>query len=103
MDKSSREKLHNKLLDIVENVYFQPPANIKLTYPCIIYRKTPGDRKHANDKAYISAQGFTLTVIERDPDTPIKNETLDYFSMISEGTSFTVDGLYHSQLTLYHY
>ena len=36
----------------INQVYFQPPATIKLSYPCIIYSIGIGNAKYANNKTY---------------------------------------------------
>lgn len=83
------------------NVYFQPPESIKLRYPCIIYEKTPGDQKHADDIVYSYMNRYKLTVIDRDPDTviPDKIRELKYQKM---STSFCSDNLYHYIFDLYY-
>lgn len=103
MAKSSREKLQIKLLDIVENVYFQPPANIRLTYPCIIYRRANTDITYAGDSVYQAIPEYQVTVVEKDADTPLSDEVLHSFRMIAQRASYVTDGLYHSQFTLYYY
>ena len=51
---NNRLMLHEKLVELVgnQNVYFQPPASVKLSYPCVIYSIGNGDAKHANNKVY---------------------------------------------------
>ena len=36
-----------------DNVYFQPPTNIKLEYPCIVYKRDFADTEFADDNPYM--------------------------------------------------
>jgi len=66
-----RQTLHQILNTFVDNVYFQPPPNIKLVYPCIIYKRDAADTKFANGKPYSFVQRYMVTVIAIDPDSDI--------------------------------
>lgn len=94
--------LHNRLLDFADNVYFQPPSNIKLVYPCIIYHKDGRDRKFSNNRLYLGKQKYTLTVIDRDPDSVIADRLEDDLQYCYINDHFTVDNLNHTSLT-FHY
>jgi len=83
----------------VSAVYFQPPATISMTYPCIVYDLSDIDVKHANNKPYILTKEYTLTVIDKDPDTAIIFEIIKLPS--SEfNRFFAADGLNHYVFTL---
>lgn len=66
-----RLELQTLLEDLVDNVYFQPPTNVQLTYPCIIYERDYADTKFADDKPYSHVVRYTIVVIDRDPDSAI--------------------------------
>lgn len=53
------------------NVYFQPPASVKMNYPAIVYSRDGIDSKHANNGVYLSQMRYSVTVIDKDPDSPI--------------------------------
>lgn len=97
-----RLALHERLLDFSENVYFQPPSNISLTYPCIIYHKNGKDRNYGNDKLYLGTQRYSLTVIDRDPDSTIADELEENLQYCTITDNYTVDNLNHTSLTLYY-
>ena len=64
-----RIELSQKLHEIAgENVYFQPPASKKISYPCIVYRLTNFDETHANNDTYKLMDEYNITYITRDPD-----------------------------------
>lgn len=98
----SRTKLHALLVEFADNVYFQPPSNIRLTYPCIVYSKIRKDDTHANNNTYVSVQAYQLTVIDQDPDSIIADAIEVSFEMCSITAYFTRDNLNQTTLTLYY-
>lgn len=98
----SRLKLHDELLVFMPNVYFQPPSNVKMKYPCIVYNKSSQSRQHGNDKIYLKKQGYQITVIEWDPDSLVPDNIEDYFQYCSIDQNYVVDNLNHTTLTLYY-
>lgn len=65
--------LHEVLCDILgtKNVYFQPPESIKMKYPAIVYSVDAIDNTHADNGVYLSKTGYSVTVIDADPDSEI--------------------------------
>lgn len=100
----SRLKLHEEFCAILEtnNVYFQPPASVKMNYPCIRYSKSNIDTKYADDKIYKNTNRYEITVIDRDPDSKIPDKILQHFPMCRFDRPFTADNLNHTVLTLYY-
>lgn len=98
----SRYALHEELLEFTDAVYFQPPSNIKMTYPCIVYHKIPKIKENANDRWYFKKQGYQITVIDRDPDSLIADDLEDHFQYCSISQYFVNDNLHHVNLELYY-
>lgn len=63
-----------------KNVYFQPPSNITMKYPAILYERTQESTDHADNGRYRSQKRYKVTCIDRDPDseTPDKIANLQY-------------------------
>ena len=100
---ASRINLHDELCEILgsRNVYFQPPASIRMKYPAIAYKRTRPNTKHANDKLYLSKQGYQVTVIDEDPDSEIVEKMIE-FPMSSFNNHFVVDNLNHDVFSIYY-
>lgn len=64
----SRADLSNLLHTFCTNVYFQPPADKKLSYPCIIYSLDNLNVMFADNGAYRMMDEYSVTYITRDPD-----------------------------------
>jgi hypothetical protein len=53
------------------NVYFQPPSNISMEYPAIVYNRDYQATEFADNIAYSMTTRYRVTVIAKDPDSPI--------------------------------
>jgi hypothetical protein len=75
-----RLQLQTLLELITPNVYFQPPPNISLEYPCIIYSRDGGQSEYAENAPYLHMKRYMVTVIDRNPDSslPDKVEELPF-------------------------
>lgn len=98
----SRIDLHNELGRFNLKLYFQPPSNIQLTYPCIIYSKTDTYRQYGNDSVYLRKQGYKLMVIDKNPDSVIAESIEEHFQYCKVEQHYTVDNLNHTTLQLYY-
>jgi len=98
-----RKQLHDILKSIIgsNNVYFQPPESVKMTYPCIVYSREDIFDKHANDYNYIGMVRYKLTVISYDPDLPYYKNIVDTFPHCSYEQHFATSSLNHDVYTLY--
>lgn len=85
----------------IKNVYFQPPKNTMLQYPCIIYKLDNMDIRNADDKTYFRMNRYLLTYITKDPDDSMIFKLVDHFSGISWAQAFTSDNLNHYNYNLY--
>jgi hypothetical protein len=97
---AQRLALQSLLEGVAEHVYFQPPANIQMEYPCIIYSREGTSSDHANNELYRHAKQYQITVVDRDPDTELadKVESLRY---VSFDRFFAADDLNHYVFTLF--
>lgn len=101
---ANRLDLQAELEEILgtENVYFQPPGSVKMSYPAIRYKLSGKDLKRANNKIYSKINEYEGVVIDSDPDTDIPDALLEHFEMISFGRPYTADNLNHYPFTLYY-
>lgn len=99
-----RIELQYKLEEILgsNKVYYRPPENIKLSYPCIIYHLRNGDIEYANNKTYVFKRSYDLQLIHKTADTDLIEALLGAFSYIRFENSFIVDNLIHENFILYY-
>lgn len=84
------------------NVYFQPPESVKLSYPCIIYERTDEDTKFADNSPYHVTKAYEVTAIDRNPDSEIPDK-IAKLPMSRFARHFTVDNLNHDIFIVYYY
>jgi hypothetical protein len=85
---------------LADHVYFQPPENIKLNYPCIIYRRDSAVTKFADNRPYRYKKRYQVMVIDQDPDSPIPDKVADLPSCTFE-RHYTADHLNHDVFNLF--
>jgi hypothetical protein len=95
-----RLELQALLEGITAHVYFQPPSNLEMQFPCVTYSRDGVSKDHANNELYRHAKRYQVTVIDQDPDTELADqvEKLQYANF---ERSFAVDDLNHYVFTLY--
>lgn len=98
-----RLELHEILCDILgsRNVYFQPPENLKLHFPCIIYEHENNEVRHADNRKYTKQRRYQVTIIDKDPDTEIP-ERLDDLQFASFNRRFVADNMNNIVYTVYY-
>ena len=89
-----RLELHQVLESITDNVYFQPPINVKLEYPCIIYHRNFAETEFADNKPYNHVLRYMVMVIDRDPDSDIPSKVAAMPKSLFN-RFFTADDLNH--------
>lgn len=99
----TRLMLHEKLCEVLgsENCYFSPPASIKMKYPAIVYQLADVDNFFADNIPYMKAKRWTVTVIDKNPDSEIPGR-LSNLRYCSFDRFFTADNLNHFAFTIYY-
>lgn len=97
-----RLELQAVLVSLLEtsNVYFQPPPNLKMEYPCIIYRRDYEQVEHADDFPYKRRKRYLVTVIDRNPDSGIPDR-ISALPMCTYDRFYTADSLNHDVYKLF--
>lgn len=99
----TRVELQSLLEEVLgsRNVYFQPPSDIHMKYPAIVYARSRIANDHANDDVYRQSLSYELTVIDANPDSEIVTK-VSKLSMCRHDRHFTSDNLNHDVFTIYY-
>ena len=101
MDQRLRlQGILEEVMDGAGNVYFQPPSNIVMTYPCIVYSRDRASALHADNQAYRYTKLYSVTYIARDPDSTTPDE-IGRLPLCTFSRHFTTEGLHHDVFNLY--
>ena len=95
-----RLQLQTLLESITEHVYFQPPSNVQMEYPCILYERDGADAKYADNAMYRHTKRYQVTVVDRNPDTNISDE-VEFLPLCRFDRFFVADNLNHFVYSLY--
>ena len=82
-------------------VHFQPPDNINLVYPCIIYKRDYAQTRFADNLPWTIKKRYQVTVLDRSPDS----EIADKVAKLPSSTflrHYTQDGLNHDLFIIYY-
>ena len=99
---NDRLALHELLCEKLgsRNVYFQPPESVKMKYPAIRYSRNRIENTSADNIVYKQAVSYTITVIDRDPDSSIV-ERVSTIPHIMYDRSYIADNLNHDVFRLF--
>lgn len=95
-----RLDLQTILQEITEYVYYQPPTNIKLVFPCIRYVRDGSNGQSADNMKYRNTKRYQITVIDRNPDSELPDR-VEELPLCSFDRFFTADNLNHWVFTLF--
>lgn len=97
-----RLELQQLLEDVLgsDQVYFQPPANVQMKYPCIVYKRTFALTNFAGNLPYRYEKRYQVTVIDRDPDSAIPDKVAALPRCLFD-RFFTADNLNHDVFNVY--
>lgn len=84
------------------NVYFQPPANIRMKYPAIRYKLSDIDRLSANNKTYRLVNGYEVIYIDENPDSEMPKKILEELPMCSFVRWYPAENLNHWVFYIYY-
>jgi hypothetical protein len=83
------------------NVYYQPPSTVNMKYPAIVYDRSKINNKFADNLVYKQDNAYTVTVIDRNPDSLIVDAISKLPTCIYD-RGFTANNLNHDVFTLYY-
>ncbi len=79
-------------LNGVQNAYIQPPT--KMEYPCIMIERETSNMYHADNRIFHLKKGYTVTVIDRAPDSAIP-DLVEGLPHVRFDRFFRTNGLNH--------
>ena len=82
------------------NVYYQPPESVKMNYPAIVYSLDNIEKTYANDGVYLFNRRYSVTVIDKNPDTDLVRKILE-LPMSRFDRHFKKDNLNHYIFNMY--
>lgn len=99
---NSQLKLQSKLVELLESeyVYYQPPENLRMEYPAIVYFKRRPKTQYADDIKYSNRDSYEVVIIDKRPDNPVINKILE-LPFSSYDRHYISNNLHHDVIILY--
>ncbi len=82
------------------NVYFQPPPNVTLQFPAIVYKRDNARTLFADDNPYAVHRRYLVTLVSANPDDPTW-EKLAALPLCLHERGFAANNLNHDVFNLY--
>lgn len=80
--------------------HFQPPNGKVMSYPCIVYKRDGAVTQYADNNPHRYTQRYQVTVIDRDPDSPIPGRVA-MLPLCRFDRHYTADDLNHDVYNLF--
>lgn len=99
---SRRIQLQSLLEELLgsSEVHFQPPANIAMAYPAILYNLDDEWKLYADNATFKSTKRYLVTVVTDDPDSDIPDK-VSALPMCSFDRFYPAENLNHYVYNLY--
>lgn len=95
--------LQEVLMDVLGSryVYFQPPSNLQMQYPCIKYELDILDKRMADNRSYTKSTRYQVTYITTNVDSHVPERLLQ-LPYCSFERFYTADNLYHYVFRIFY-
>jgi hypothetical protein len=97
-----RLDFHEILVELLGTraVYFQPPEEKKMEYPCIVYQRDLATTQFADNSPYRTTKRYQVTYIDEDPDSLVPDK-LAKLPLSTFARFFVADNLNHDVYNVY--
>lgn len=97
-------QLHEVLAEIMNpnKVYYQPPENLKISYPCIVFENSNALTQYADNKPYNATKRYTVTLMCKTADNDLYKDQLLMLPMCTFDREFKTDGIVHTVFNIYY-
>lgn len=107
-ENTARLGLHTLLENTfpeADDIYYQPPGNIPLARPCIVYEPKAYEPKYANNTAFITNRRFQVMFMSNLPfgyfNTKLMFGLIDQGLIVSDNRSYVSSDIVHEVFDIY--
>ena len=102
MDRDIRLELHALLEAAYPDltIYYRPPSNLPLEYPCIVYSLAGHDLSHSNNSTYNVGDIFDVSLITVRPGTTHSNNPMLKIRGCTLTTIYSQANLIHNKFRI---
>lgn len=101
---ASRLQLQSELEELLgsENVYYQPPENLVMKYPCIRYNLNSGSTRFADNRPFTFDKEYTITLISYTSNEEMVKKIAMHFPKSRYDRQYKADHLVHDVYTIFY-
>ena len=101
---ASRLQLQSELEELLgsKNVYYQPPENLIMKYPCIRYNLNSGSTRFADNRPYSFDKEYTITLIGYTSNEEMVKKIAMHFPKSRYDRQYKADHLVHDVYTIFY-
>ena len=81
--------------------YYQPPENLKLSYPCIVFERSNALIDYADNNPYQITKRYTITLMTKTADNDEFVDQLLNLPMCTYDRQFITEGIVHDVFSIY--
>lgn len=81
-------------------VYFQPPSNVQMVYPCILFKRDGAVTRFAGNLPYRYTKRYLVTYISRDPKSEVPDK-IAALPLCTFDRHYAADDLNHDVFRLF--
>ncbi len=82
-------------------VYYQPPENLKLKYPCVVFELSNALTRYATNNPYLVTKRYTVTLMTKTSDNHDMVDKILMLPMCTFDRQFISDLIVHDVFTIY--
>lgn len=86
----------------MENVYYQPPSNVRMKFPCIRFKLEQVDVKYASNSVYMFKNKYQFTYISNVVSDDLIQTFVSSLRYCTFDRSYVSDNLYHYTFEIYY-
>lgn len=93
----TRDEIQSMLEEILgsKNVYFQPPTNTSIKYPCIVYKFVRFNVTPADNKPYLVTGRWDIHHMYKNPKNDLKEKFVFEVPFCSFDRRIVTEGVYN--------
>lgn len=98
---SDLQAMLQELMGESVKVWYQPPENLKLKYPCVIFELSNAVSNYADNNPYLVNKRYTVTLITKTADNHDLLDKILGLPLCTFDREFINENLVHDVFTLY--
>ena len=98
---SQLQEILQEIMGVNNKVYYQPPENLQIKYPCIVFDLSNALSDYADNFPYMKTKRYTVTLITRTADNDEFVDKLLDLPMCTFDRRFINDNLVHDVFNIY--